>query len=399
MSGANEAAGSEVPLIVHLVYRLDFGGLENLMVERINRMPAEAYRHAVVALTEITDFADKIKKPGVGLYALHKQPGLSLGTHADLWKLLRRLKPTVLHTYNLSAAEYAPVAMLAGVPVRINGAHGRDASDPDGTNPKHKLLRRLMLPFYDCCYGNSADLVAWNRIVIGVPEYKSRLLGNGIDADKFHPATERTAPRASGFGPECTVIGTVGRIQDVKDHAGLLDAFVHLCERFPEKSANLRLVIIGEGSLLPALRAKAAAAGIADRVWLPGARTDVAEILRGLDIFAMSSLAEGTPGSALEAMASGLPVVGTRVGGIPEVIDEGVTGLLVPHSDPAAMADALGRYVCSPELARQHGAAGRERVLRKYNMPAMVAAYKSLYDTLCERKTKFRKPVKSCVEL
>jgi sugar transferase (PEP-CTERM/EpsH1 system associated) len=399
MIGSSGTADSEVPLIVHLVYRLDFGGLENLMVERINRMPADSYRHAVVALTEITDFAEIIKKPGVGLYSLHKQPGLSLKTHADLWKLLRRLKPAVLHTYNLAAAEYAPVAMLAGVPVRINGAHGRDASDPDGTNPKHKLLRQLMLPFYDCCYGNSADLVEWNRMVIGVPEHKSRLLGNGIDADKFHPAADGTQQRAGGFGPESMVIGTVGRIQDVKDHAGLLAAFVQLCDRFPEKSANLRLVIIGDGPLLPALRAKAAAAGVAAQVWLPGARTDVAEILRGLDIFAMSSLAEGTPGSALEAMASGLPVVGTRVGGIPEVIDEGVTGLLVPPSDPVAMADALGRYLCDPELARKHGAAGRERVLRKYNMPAMVAAYKSLYDTLCERKTKFRKPVKSCVEL
>jgi sugar transferase (PEP-CTERM/EpsH1 system associated) len=402
MRETNDTAGPdlEVPLVVHLVYRLDFGGLENLMVERINRMPAEAYRHAVVALTEITDFADKIKKPGVGLYALDKQPGLSLKTHADLWKLLRRLKPAVLHTYNLSAAEYAPVAMLAGVPVRINGAHGRDASDPNGTNPKHKLLRQLMLPFYDCCYGNSADLVEWNREVIGVPEHKSRLLGNGIDTDKFHPRQSAGVRplEPSGFGPECVVIGSVGRIQDVKDHAGLLAAFVLLCERCPEASANLRLVIIGDGPLLPALRAKAAAAGVAERVWLPGARTDVAQILRGLDIFAMSSLAEGTPGAALEAMACGLPVVGTRVGGIPEVIDEGVTGMMVPPSDPEAMADALGRYLGSPDLARRHGAAGRERILRKYNMPAMVAAYKSLYDTLCERKTKFRRPVKSCVE-
>ena len=98
-------------------------------------------------------------------------------------------------------------------------------------------------------------------------------------------------------------------------------------------------------------------------------------------------------------MASSLPVVGTRVGGIPEVIDDGVTGVLVPPSDSAAMATALEAYVRDPLLAARHGAAGRERVLRKYNMAAMVAAYKSLYDTLCERKTKFRKPVKSCVEL
>jgi sugar transferase (PEP-CTERM/EpsH1 system associated) len=387
-----------VPLVVHLVYRLDFGGLENLMVERINRMPAEAYRHAVVALTDSTDFAKRIKKPGVALYSLHKQPGVGLQTHAALWKLLRRLKPAVLHTYNLAATEYAPVAMLAGVPVRINGAHGRDARDPDGTNPRHRLLRRLMLPFYDCCYGNSADLVAWNRDFIGVPEHKSRLLGNGIDTDKFHPHRDGQPRALTGFGADCIVIGTVGRIQDVKDHAGLVDAFILLRARLPQLRARLRLAIVGAGPLLPELRAKVDGAGLAGQVWLPGARSDVAEILGELDVFAMSSLAEGTPGSALEAMASGLPVVGTRVGGIPEVIDENVTGALVPPADPSAMAEALARYVLAPELASRHGAAGRERILRKYNMPAMVAAYQSMYDTLCERKTKFRRPVKSCVE-
>src|SRR5476649_2176988 len=154
------------PLVVHLIYRLDFGGLENLLVERINRMPAASYRHAIVCLTDYTAFADKITRPDVTLYALHKRAGLALGTHAALWRLLRRLRPAVLHTYNLSAIEYAPAALLAGVPVRINGAHGREASDPDGLNPRHNMLRRMMLPFYDCCYGNSADLVEWNRKVI-----------------------------------------------------------------------------------------------------------------------------------------------------------------------------------------------------------------------------------------
>jgi sugar transferase (PEP-CTERM/EpsH1 system associated) len=388
---------NDAPLIVHLIYRLDFGGLETLMVERINRMPADAYSHAVVCLTDSTDFARKITKPGVAVYSLHKQAGLSLGTHVALWTLLRRLKPAILHSYNLSAIEYAPAAMLAGVPIRINGAHGRDAADPHGRNPKHNFLRRMMLPFYHCCYANSADMLEWNRRVIGVPAHKSRLLANGIDTDKFHPAPA-DARTSAFFAPECIVIGTVGRIQDVKDHATLVDAFIALLERMPEQRRHLRLAIVGDGPLLPSLRAKVATAGIADQVWLPGSRTDIADILRGLDIFAMSSIAEGTPGSALEAMASGLPVVGTRVGGIPEVIEDGVTGLVVPPSDPAAMAAALERYVRSPQLASAHGAAGRERVQRHYNMNAMVAGYQSLYDTLCERKSRFRKNIKSCVE-
>jgi glycosyltransferase involved in cell wall biosynthesis len=141
-----------------------------------------------------------------------------------------------------------------------------------------------------------------------------------------------------------------------------------------------------------------ASLGLQDAVWLPGARSDVAQILRSLHVFAMSSIAEGTPGSALEAMASGLPVVGTRVGGIPEVVDDGVTGSLVPASDPAAMAAALEPYVLAPGLAARHGAAGRERVLRNYSMAAMVAAYHGMYDSLCERKIKTRGAVKSCAE-
>ncbi|WP_426116201.1 TIGR03088 family PEP-CTERM/XrtA system glycosyltransferase [Massilia sp. PWRC2] len=387
-----------VPLVVHLIYKLDFGGLENMLVQRINRMPATAYRHAVVALTDITDFANKISKPGVGLYALHKQPGSSPGTHLALWQLLRQLRPAVLHTYNLSAIEYAPAALLAGVPVRINGAHGRELSDPDGLNPRHKLLRRLMLPFYDCCYGNSADLVAWNRSVIGVPEHKSCLLGNGIDTDRFQPGPRAALLAASGFASDSMVIGTVGRVQAVKDHAGLVDAFIALRASMPAQAARLRLAVIGDGPHLAQLRAKVSAAGLDGQVWLPGARSDVAALLGGVDVFAMSSLAEGTPGSALEAMACSLPVVGTRVGGLPEVIDDGVSGLLVPPADPAAMAAALAHYVASAELARQHGAAGRQRVMRLYNLNAMVAAYQGLYDKLCERKTAFRKQEKSCVE-
>ena len=389
---------NDLPLIVHLIDRLDFGGLESLMVERINRMPASAYRHAVVCLTGYTDFAGKITRPGVALYALDKQPGLSLGTHAALFKLLRKLRPTIVHTYNLAAIEYAPAALLAGVPVRVNGMHGRDAADPEGRNPRHRLLRRLMLPFYDCCYANSADMLAWSREVIGVPIHKSRLLANGIDADKFAPRAPGAARAPGQFAADALVIGTVGRVQDVKDHASLVDAFAMLRERMPELRARLRLAIVGGGPLLPALRAKVEAAGLQDAVWLPGARTDVAALLRSFDLFAMSSIAEGTPGSALEAMASGLPVVGTRVGGIPEVVAEGVTGALVPARDPAAMAAALEAYLRSPALMIEHGRAGRERVQQHYSMAAMVAAYQSLYDSLCEQKKLFRKPVKSCVE-
>jgi sugar transferase (PEP-CTERM/EpsH1 system associated) len=386
------------PLIAHLIYRLDFGGLETMLVERINRLPTDQYRHAIICLTDYTDFHKKITKPGVGLYSLHKAPGLSLDTHRKLWRLLRELKPDVVHTYNLAAVEYGATAALAGVPVRISGSHGRDASDPEGRNRKHNLLRKALVPFYDCCYSNSADLAAWNRNIIGVPEAKSRLLHNGIDTSKYKPGP---APSGMEFGdiPEGSfVIGTVGRVQDVKDHLGLIDAFIMLGNILPEYRDRLHLAIVGDGPLMPALREKVAAAGISDKVWLPGARTDVAQVLRVFSVFVLSSIAEGTPGSALEAMATGLPVIGTRVGGIPEVVQEHVTGQIVPPRDPQALAQAIATYVTQPKLAARHGAAGLERVSQHYSMASMLSQYLEMYDSLLERKIKVRELSKSCAE-
>ena len=388
---------ADAPLIVHLIYRLDFGGLENLLVERINRIPATRYRHAVVCLTGYTDFAARITQPGVTLHTLDKPPGLALATHAALWRLLRQLRPAIVHTYNLATVEYAAVALLAGVPIRINGLHGRDAGDPTGSNRKHNFLRRAMLPFYDGCYANSADMAAWNRDVIGVPEAKNHLLANGIDTARFTPrdaaALAGVAPPPgwpASFDENSFVIASVGRIQAVKDQASLVAAFVLLRRALPALQGRLRLAIVGDGPLLPQLRAQVAAAGVEDQVWLPGARSDIAAILARCAVFALPSIAEGTPGAALEAMAAGLPVVGSRVGGVPEVVADGVTGYVVPPSDPAALAGALGRYAAVPALADQHGAAGRARVLERYGMEAMVAGYVALYDRLCQKKLKNR---------
>lgn len=389
---------NSIPLVVHLIYRLDFGGLETLVAECVNRMPADKYRHAIVCLTDYTEFAKKITKPGVEIHALHKAPGQSPGTHLALWKLLRKLQPTVLHTYNLSAIEYNVAAMLAGVPVRVHAEHGREATDPEGKNPKHNLLRRLLIPFVDVYVPVSGDLQRWLKHVIGVPDKKNLLINNGVDTAGFEPGNGTMPAQTVPFPPDCFVIGTVGRAQAVKNHVALIDAFIHLLTLLPQEKARLRLAIVGDGPELPALREKVAAAGIADLAWLPGARTDIADIMRGFSLFALSSIAEGTPVTILEAMSTGLPVVATRVGGIPEVVLDGQTGAIVPTGDPTAMANALAGYIRQPELIAQHGAAGRARIEQKYSMAAMLAAYTQLYGRLCATKTKFRKAITSCAE-
>lgn len=372
-----------LPLVMHLAYALDVGGLETLLVDCINKMPADQYRHVVVCLTRASSFVERITQPSVEVYALNKAPGLGLGTHLAFWKLARRLRPTILHTYNLAAMEYAFAATLAGVPVRVHAEHGRDTSDPHGLNPKHNFLRRRLAPFIDCYVPVSKDLNQWLGQVVGIPAAKTQFIKNGVDTDKYRPGSR-------GAGAPWTdthfVVGTVARVSDIKNHRGLVDAFIRLREMLPEQAARLRLSIIGDGPLLPALREQVAAAGLQDVVWLPGARSDVAQLVPEFSVFALPSLAEGTPVSLLEAMSCALPVIASNVGGIPEVVTEQVEGSLVPPKDTEALAQALARYARDPALAVQHGHAGRTRVVQQYSMSAMVQAYLALYARLCQKK-------------
>jgi sugar transferase (PEP-CTERM/EpsH1 system associated) len=388
-------ASVEAPLVAHLIYRLDIGGLETLLVDTINRMPAGRYRHAVICLADYTDFAQRITRPDVALFALHKPAGLALGTHADLFRLLRRLRPAILHTYNLGTVEYAATAWAAGVPARIHAEHGRDARDPHGLNPKHNLLRRLLVPFIDRYVPVSHDLRGWLESTVRIPKRKLQLIDNGVDTERFH-ASAGAGVAEAWQDSDAFVIGTVGRLQDVKDQATLIDAFDILRRDLPGE--RLRLVLVGDGPLRASLEARVQAAGLQDSVWFAGARADVAPVMRSFSLFALSSIAEGTPVTMLEAMASELPVVSTAVGGIPDLVAHGNSGTLVPSGDARTMAAAIAPYVRDRALARRHGAAGRARIEQKYSMRAMLAAYVALYDELCHTKKTPRKAITPCAE-
>jgi sugar transferase (PEP-CTERM/EpsH1 system associated) len=390
---------TSAPLVVHLIYRLDIGGLETLLVDSINRMAPHKYRHAVVCLTDYTDFAKRITRADVALYALHKQPGLGLGSHIALFKLLRRLRPAILHTYNLGTIEYNAVALAAGVPARVHAEHGRDASDPNGSNRKHNLLRRLLVPAIDRYVPVSRDLQRWLREVVGIPNAKNQLIDNGVDTERFSARALPTDPAEPWAGSDAFVIGTVGRLQDVKNQAGLIDAFARLRSLLPQHRERLRLVLVGDGPLKDKLAAQIRAAGLEDCVYLAGPRRDVAAVMRSFSLFALSSIAEGTPVTLLEAMASELPVVCTAVGGIPELVADGVAGALVPPNDPGAMAQALADYVNDSARARRHGQAGRACIEQRYSIDAMLATYVALYDSLCKSKTNQQQPaIEPCAE-
>ena len=377
-------AADERPHVVHVMYRFDTGGLENGIVNLLNHMRADAYRHTVVALTEVTDFRKRVLRNDVEFISLRKPPGHGVWQYPKLFKLFRRLRPHIVHSRNLAALEVQAPAWAAGVPVRIHGEHGRDVGDLDGSNLTYQRVRRFYRPFITHYVALSRDLADYLVHKVHVPASNMTQAYNGVDTEGFCPAAFGPKP-ISGcpFDPaQHWLVGTVGRMQSVKDQVMLAHAFVQALTMAPNLAHCMRLVMVGEGPLRVQAQAVLNAAGVAHLAWLPGERSDVPDIMRGLHAFALPSLAEGISNTILEAMASGLPVVATAVGGNADLVVQGQTGEIVPPANPKAMALRLVEFASNPERARSMGRAGRQRAQASFSMQAMVATYQSVYDQL-----------------
>ncbi|MGH8191885.1 MAG: TIGR03088 family PEP-CTERM/XrtA system glycosyltransferase [Rhodanobacteraceae bacterium] len=372
------------PLIVHLLYRLDTGGMERIAVSLINAT-RHRYRHAVIALAGVGPLRIEIENSVVACLSLDKKPGKDWPHYFRVWRALRALKPDLVQTYNIGTLDLAPVVKLAGVRRLVHAEHGRDVSDPRGDNAKNQRLRRWMAPFITRYVAVSPDLHAWLVDTVGIASSKVMYISNGIDlapyADTCRKSGSRRCEVLRDFAPAGTrLIGNVARLDKVKDHAGLLLAFKHLREQIGR--VDCRLVIAGDGSQREALARQVQELGLTDTVRLLGNRRDVPALLDSCDVFVLSSIAEGMPVTLLEAMAAGLPVVATDVGGVASVVERGVTGTLIPPRDRVALAEALGVYVADEGLRRQHGDAGRARVRARFGLGSMTSAYMALYDEL-----------------
>jgi len=356
-------------MVAHLIFRFDIGGLERVMVNCINAMQGSDYKHVVIALTQVSDFSKHLYE-GVDVYQLNKKSGKDLSSHWRLFKLLRKIRPDILHTYNLAAIEYHPIAKLAGVKGNIHAEHGREICDPEGLNRKHNLLRKLVSPFIDYFVPVSADLDGWLKSVVNIAPRKVKLIRNGINTQAFN-LTKVTANAVRFIH--------IARFNPVKDQANLLNALSILVKKHSLKPSEVNLTMVGDGELMVTLKALTSELSLDEYVQFTGSRNDIAELLAAADVFVLSSIAEGIPMTVLEAMSSGLAIIATRIGGLPEIVEDGRSGYLVEKQNSTVLADAMQNYLTDKNKIIEHGRNGKFLIEQKFEESAVVQSYLTIY--------------------
>lgn len=368
--------------IAHLVYQFSTGGLENVVTQLINELPHDRFCHSLIAVSEVDPlYLPRITRKDVNVCALHKGPGQPFKLYPRMRALLRELQPDVLHSCNLAALDFVPAATWAGVPRRVHAEHGWSADDAGGTNRKRQWVRRLYRLWVSEYVAVSQEISHYLHQRVGVPAERIHLIPNGIDLVRFRPATaddRQQVPPGFPFNPNRhRVVGTVGRMEPVKNHRLLLDALALALKQTPAAMESLRLVMVGDGPLRAAVQQQIQALGLQDHVWLAGNRSDIPELLRAMDMFVLCSQAEGTSCALQEAMASGLDVIATDVGGNRQLLADGAVGTLVPSGSVADLARELGARAVAIES--RCGSQARKHVESNYALATTVAMYAELF--------------------
>ncbi|HEX5764983.1 MAG TPA: glycosyltransferase [Woeseiaceae bacterium] len=326
-----------------------------------------------------------MQRGDVEILELRKPGGKHPPTYWRIFTELRRLRPDIVHTRNLGTLDLAWIARVAGCPIRIHGEHGWSADDPDGSSVKYRFLRKICDPAIDRYVAVSENITHWLVDEIGIPKHRVTTLHNGVDSERFRK-TDSGAAGASVDSP--IVIGTVGRQEPIKGLEVLLMALRDLLVLRPELRSRLQVLMGGDGPSHQNCLDLRDRFGLNDIVEFPGRVIDVPAYLRQLTIFIQPSLNEGISNTVLEAMASGLPIIATNVGGNPELIRDGKDGRLVPPNDTSALRMAIEKYLDDAAARERDGTEARARVERCFSLDTMVGKYAQLYNDAVAEATR-----------
>ncbi len=350
--------------VVHVAASLDVGGLERVVFDLATRTDASRFATRVICLEAPGAWAPRFAQAGVPVDCVGRAGEAAPLRITRLARYLRRVGADVVHLHNVKAhLAGALAAGLARVPAILSTKHGR--SSP-GTRLS-KLANRLACHLCSDLVGVSEDCAALWRTAEGAPAHKVSVVTNGVDLQAF---TAAHPPRSGA-----AVAVSVARLSEVKDPLTLLHAVRLMCEQAP----GFRLDLAGDGPLRSDVEAAIRQLGLSDTVRVLGTVDDVRSVLRRADFFVLASRSEGLSLTLLEAMAEGLPIVATRVGGNAEVVVSGDTGLLVPAGDTRAMADAILWMSRNPEARLTMGRRGRRRVEERFDLERTVDTYQRMY--------------------
>ena len=365
--------------VVHVVVSLEAGGLERVVLDLLREGRRLGQDASVICLEQPGKLADEAAAQGFRVLCAGKRPGLRWSTVSKVRALLEPLRPAVVHAHQSGALLYAGLAARrAGVPVVVHTEHNNHLRKQGSALGR---LRRTMLARvagrraqrFFCVSGDVADAVRKHRLY---PADKTFVVPNGIDLSPFEEPFDRVAVRQSlGIPAEAPLVGTVGRVNAVKRQDLLIQAFAKVRQAVPDA----RLLIVGDGPAMGELRELASTLGLNDVVHFAGYQSKPQPYLRAMDVFGLTSRIEGMPLAVLEAFAAGVPVVASRVGGVPEVVEDGHGGFVFEYGDEAALVGRLVEVLTDRQLARRLGEEGRERAKTRYSAAAMAGVYHRHY--------------------
>jgi glycosyltransferase involved in cell wall biosynthesis len=371
-------------LLFQLITSLLPAGAERLVVHLLEHVNRERFAPVCICLGNPvgSHLEARVQQLGVPLHFLGKGDKMSIEVLRKLDALFRQYRPAVVHTHLLALNYAYPLMLRYRTPARVYTVHNLAKKDMGlRTAPMVRALAFRYRIGGVVPVAIAEEVRATIQQLYGYPD--PPLIPNGIPTDEYAPNPDTRAQwrQAHGIEPRATVVTHIGRFAVQKNHALLVEAFAQV-----RSDAPLYLLLVGGGELENAVREQVAALGLQERVRFLGVRADVADILRASDVFVLSSRWEGNPMSVMEAMAAGLPVVSTAVGGVPELVQEGATGLLVPSEDTGALACALQALVDDPARRQAMGAAARQHAIAHFDIRHTVRGYEQLYESLLRRK-------------
>ena len=364
--------------VLFLSHAFMVGGAEEMVLNLVRHLPPR-FEPAVACIHEAGPIGEEIRRTGVPFSVLGLTPGLS--RPFDVLRLrdaLHALAPTIVHTFLLTGSLYGRFAsMMSGVPIVI----GTEVNIYEKKQPLHARLERWLMRGTDAVVASAESVKGHYVAQVGADPAKVDVIYNAVDWAQLKTTMTREEFRRSiGVPVDVPAAGIIARLTEQKAHRVLFEAMAQ-----PELSA-LHLIVVGDGELREDLKSRAESLGIHGRVHFLGARRDLGNVLAAIDIFAMPSFWEGLPLSMVLAMGAGLPIVASRVAGIPEVVNDGVSGVLVPPGDSAQLTRALASLVQDHGLRARLGEAARAFVRPRFGIEGYVTSMVSLYDRLLAAK-------------